>query len=418
MRNVLDIKKENNLNFILPLKCSLGSDAHINIDSVIVVIHLHYKDTVNFYMDYIREIPKDIKILFTTSDPEMAAIIDQLICNWRDNYQIILKENRGRDISAFLVACRREILKYEYCCFLHDKKEKSVVLQEDVEKWVRSLWENTVGSEIYIQNILKTLVSNPQLGILVPPTTLMPHFNMFYANAWYKNYDLAKKLAEDLGLRCNLDSSKTPITIGTVFWAKTSALKKLLQREWHYDDFLPEPLPGDGTISHAIERILAYVAQDAGYDTGWIMTDHYASEEFEYIQETLQKAFPILEESFGVCNVAELDSFDRVNEKLIQFCDVHKKTYIYGKGYYGKRCLSRTRFLRKKVDAFLVTDPEGVTEFDEIPVYEISEEYLSEESGVIIAVSHKKQAEILKIIQSKNAAFSNLYYYDGAWDSN
>lgn len=241
---------------------------------------------------------------------------------------------------------------------------------------------------------------------------------MFYANTWGINFDLADKLAEDLGLCCNLDPSKAPITIGTVFWAKTDALKKLLHKEWRYDDFPPEPLPVDGTISHAIERILAYVAQDAGYDTGWIMTDHYASGEYEYIQEILQKAFSLLAESFGMNYIAELDDFDYINEELIQFCESHKKIYIYGKGYHGKRCMLRMAFLRKKVAAFLVTDSEGVTEFNGIPVYEISEKYLHEDSGVIIAVSHKKQDEIVEIIRSKNAAFSNLYHYAGAWRGN
>lgn len=134
MRNAADIKKEDNLNFILPMKYSLGSDIHIKESSVIVIIHLHYKDTLNCYMDYIRNIPKDIKIIFTASDSEMVAMINQLISSWRSNYQIITKENRGRDISAFLVACRSEILKYDYCCFLHDKKEKKLYTSERYTK--------------------------------------------------------------------------------------------------------------------------------------------------------------------------------------------------------------------------------------------------------------------------------------------
>lgn len=417
MRNVLDIKKENNLNFILPMKYRLGLDVYINRSSVVVIIHLHYKDTVNLYMDYVRNIPKDIKILFTTSDAEMATIIDQLICNWRDDYQIIIKENRGRDISAFLVACRKEILKYQYCCFLHDKKEKEPVFLEDIKKWIWCLWENTVGSEEYILNVLNTFATNPQIGILVPPTTLTPHFTMFYKSIWSQDYDLTNKLAENLGLQCDLDSSKTPITLGTVFWAKTDALKKLLQKEWRYDDFPPEPLPEDGTISHAIERILAYTAQDAGYETGWIMTDHYAGEEFEYIQGAMRKAFFHLRKYSGVRSIAELDNFDRINEELIQFCETYKKIFIYGKGYNGKECLSRMNFLRQKVDAFLVTSPKGVVEFAGIPVKKVSEEYLCEENGVIIAVSYDKQDEILRIIQSINSDFSNIYHYDGIWGS-
>lgn len=415
MRNVADIKREENLNFILPMNYGLDSEFQVDGISAVVVIHLYYKDTVDFYLNYVRNIPKDIEIIFTTSDPEVVAIIDERVCTWRKKYRIILKENRGRDISSFLVSCREEILKHEYCCFLHDRKEKNRVFLEDTVKLIRCMWENAVGSETYIQNILRTFALNPRIGVLTPPVPLTPRSTVLYDNIWYDDFDYAVKLAKKLGLHCNLDRQKAPITIGTTFWARTEALKKLLRLEWRYEDFDPEPLPGDGTLSHAIERIFAYVAQDAEYETGWVMTDGYAGREFEYMQETLQKAFISLREYAGISTVTELDTFDSISLELVQFCQKHKKIYIYGKGYYGKKCLLRLRFLQKEIQAVLVTDPKGVVEFNGIPVYEISEEYLNEESGVIVAVSLDKQDEVLEIIQRKNPCFANLYRYDGVW---
>ncbi len=38
----------------------------------------------------------------------------------------------------------------------------------------------------------------------------------------------------------------------------------------------PEPLPQDGTISHAIERIYPFVAQSAGYPPAVVMSKSYA----------------------------------------------------------------------------------------------------------------------------------------------
>ena len=50
----------------------------------------------------------------------------------------------------------------------------------------------------------------------------------------------------------------------------------LFDHGWQHTDFLPEPLPQDGTISHAIERVYPFVAQAAGYYPAVVMSRDYA----------------------------------------------------------------------------------------------------------------------------------------------
>ena len=40
-------------------------------------------------------------------------------------------------------------------------------------------------------------------------------------------------------------------------------------------------MPIDGTVSHALERMLAYAAQTEGFYTGWLMTEDFARNEIE-----------------------------------------------------------------------------------------------------------------------------------------
>ena len=80
-----------------------------------------------------------------------------------------------------------------------------------------------------------------------------------------------------------------------MFWAKTDALKKLFEHGWKYEDFPEEPLPIDGTISHAIERVLGYVAQDAGYKTGVIMTDKIAAQLLVRVQSDMRVMYEQLQ---------------------------------------------------------------------------------------------------------------------------
>jgi lipopolysaccharide biosynthesis protein len=46
--------------------------------------------------------------------------------------------------------------------------------------------------------------------------------------------------------------------VGTMFWARTSALEPLIGLHLQWDDYPPEPLPYDGTLLHAVERLLPF----------------------------------------------------------------------------------------------------------------------------------------------------------------
>ena len=410
MKNVYDIKLEKSLDFILPLEHKI-KEQDCERGSVLIVVHLHYLETVDEYIKYIDHIPDEMDLIFTISDECVRQRLQEIKTKSKKKDKILEKRNRGRDISSFLVTCRREILKHEYICFLHDKKEKGILQKADTEKWIRSLWENMIGSSAYIDNVLYTFNKNPQLGLLVPPFPVSENFSFsLYTDAWQGDFEVTRNLANEMNLQCELDSSKQPITLGTVFWAKVSALKKLFEIEWKYEDFPEEPLENDGTISHAIERILAYVAQDLGFETGWVMTDRYAGEEFEYTQMVLRKSFERLTKSLDIRNISELDHYEKRIERLSQFANTYDCLYIYGAGIRGKRYLSLLKMIQKKPAAFLVSDRcNNPTNIYEIPVYSISEIDLDENSGIIVGVSEQYQEEILSNIKKKNRQFCNIY---------
>ena len=53
--------------------------------------------------------------------------------------------------------------------------------------------------------------------------------------------------------------------IGTMFWARTKALAPLIELNLRYEDFPEEPLPIDGTMLHALERLLPLITEKAGF---------------------------------------------------------------------------------------------------------------------------------------------------------
>ena len=49
-------------------------------------------------------------------------IVEQAFKQLNNNVQVIVIQNRGRDVSALLVATKKFIMNYDYVCFMHDKK--------------------------------------------------------------------------------------------------------------------------------------------------------------------------------------------------------------------------------------------------------------------------------------------------------
>lgn len=410
MENVRNIRKENNMYYILPEHSVENERIHILPSEIAVIAHLYYIDTLEVYFDYFEKIPTDIIIYIVSSNPIVWERV-RIYSEQKSNIVLLEKKNRGRDISALLVAGREIVLNYKYVCFVHDKKEKNEIAKRDTDLWIRNLWDNTLKSAEYIQNVLNVFSQNPNIGLLVPPEPMGEYFNTWYMNnAWGMNYENTKQLADELGLNCNLDERLAPITIGTAFWCKVDALKKLFEKKWNYEDFDEEPLANDGTLSHAIERIFAYVAQDAGYDTGIVMATSFAARQINFLQESMTVAGCLLKKEFGIKNIHELNNFEKRKEGVLEFCKKNKSIYLYGAGEIGKRCLQVVRVIGYRPDGFIVS--KSVLENDEvegIPVKEWDEIENTQDIGVIVTVGRQFKKEVISELEKKG--FHNYIVY-------
>lgn len=402
MRNVYDIKNQEKLNIVLMKNNVIEALPLKDNRRVGVFIHLYYTDTLDYYAKYINRIPLCIDIYISYSDNIIKDKISSML-NRNNQVCFIKKENRGRDISAFLVAFRKYMLNYQYICFLHDKKEKIKTRKRTIEEWIYSLWENMLASAEYINNIIWKLETNNALGLLVPPSIISEHSNIAIENIWYGDYENTKQLAERLNLNCDMDVKKTPITQGTCFWAKTDAIKKLIDYEWKYQDFPNEPLPSDGTISHAVERILAYVAQDAGFLTGWVMTDEYANDYIVKLLNAYAGSFRILENELGIRDLDEVECRKVVLEKIKKFIDKSDKIYIYGAGKRAKIIFKIFVEVGDIPEAFVVSNkPENKKFFLGIRVVSLDELDITGNMRFIVGVGVKLKDEIVDNLHKHN----------------
>ncbi len=415
MKNVYDIKREKNLNYVFPTReCAAVMSKRDWMNKTLVVMHLHYADMLEAHISYIGRIPEGIDVIVTTADEEMETrLLHEPVCQ-KQRVRIVRKKNRGRDISSFLVACREEILRYEYFCFVHDKKEKSEVSKSETALLVSELWDNLLGSREYICNVLDFMEQNRDIGVLVPPLSVGDYQANAFLNTWFKNFENVVKMLSVLEVKADLDREKPPITLGTVFWARTAALRKLLEHGWTYEDFDPEPLPNDGTLSHAIERSLAYIAQDAGYDTGWLKTDCCAGARDEVMTQLLGSCFELLYRELGIRSPFQVANYEAMKKEMVSFAGQFSKLYIYGAGVYGKGCLTMMRNLGLEPEGFVISNGESVAsgmKVDGLPVEEIGAVKWTEDCGIVVAVGVTNVNAVLAVIRENLPGFENYVLF-------
>ena len=245
---------------------------------VLLIAHLFFDDIWEYAFDYLLNVPEYIDILITTDTYEKKEFFEENISkNLKNNVNVIKIEPRGRDMSSLFVASREIVKKYDYFCFMHDKKSKGAGFITVGATFRDVLWENSLASPEYINSIVSELDENDSLGLIVPPRVYHgPYFKSYINNYWVKNFEFCLNLLNQMGIVTPISKKYPPLVIGNCFWAKYDAVEPIFDLYLEYDDFPEEPMPGDGTISHALERVYGYVAASRGYYTEIVMTDDYA----------------------------------------------------------------------------------------------------------------------------------------------
>ncbi|MEP6878469.1 MAG: rhamnan synthesis F family protein [Nitrosospira sp.] len=160
--------------------------------------------------------------------------------------------NRGRDIGPFLTAFGTTFIdSYDVVGHFHTKK--SIDLRDEMigKKWYHFLLENLLGGKKNMADIiLGHMAADPSIGIVFPDDS--------HVVGWGSNRSYADILGQQLGIDTFPENFVFPV--GTMFWTRVEALRPLFDLGLTWQDYPIEPLPYDGTILHALERLLPFVA--------------------------------------------------------------------------------------------------------------------------------------------------------------
>ncbi|MDV2449659.1 rhamnan synthesis F family protein [Xanthomonas hortorum] len=259
--------------------------------NVAICAHVYYPDMVEELLQLGDTIPCKYDFIATTETEEKKALIEQAAAGRENINEVIVRvveRNRGRDMSSLFITCRDLFIgdRYNLVCRLHTKKTPHVHNgRSNVFK--RHMFENLLKSSGYTANVLDMFRDHPWIGVAVPSIIQMSYGTL--GHAWGTNRARTMEVAKRIGIDVKFDSYTPVGAFGGMFWFRPKALHKLFAHPWQWTDFEAEPYPLDGSLGHALERIITYVAQDAQFTTQQILSSRLAEWNFAVLEYKLQK---------------------------------------------------------------------------------------------------------------------------------
>lgn len=226
--------------------------------SLQVAVHAHFYYP-ELAVDFLRRLSLNRlrSDLFLTTDSEVKAdfLRDAALAYRQGRVTIRLVPNRGRDWGAFLTGILPEIdPDYDIVGHLHGKRSPHSSVGDP---WREFMWEHLLGSRHSMGDLIAgRFAADARLGLVFADDPHLPD--------WDGNLDVASRLVRQMGFEATLPPY-IDFPVGSMFWARVAALRPLTKLRLAWEDYPDEPVPNDGSLLHALERLVPFVVAKAGY---------------------------------------------------------------------------------------------------------------------------------------------------------
>ncbi|MGZ3158719.1 MAG: rhamnan synthesis F family protein, partial [Burkholderiaceae bacterium] len=239
------------------------SELDVEGASVAIHIHLFYAEMLEEFVSRLRGLKANFDLYVSVPHSVDAATVQATLTKMLPQAGAIVVEivpNRGRDIAPLIIQFGARLADYDVIGHFHTKKSPH-------------------GSSLsnWCSEILNCLLGHPNnpggrvahfIGMLQGDAAIIyPEGNLNIlkdSTGWAANYELARTILERYSTISIADYMAVEFSEGSMFWARAESLRNFLLLPLTYNDFPPEPIPADGTIAHALERLLLIFASQHG----------------------------------------------------------------------------------------------------------------------------------------------------------
>ena len=225
---------------------------------IAVFLHAFHLDLLPEVRAYLEHIPFPADLFVSTDTEPKREAVTAAFADWpTGRVTVAATPNRGRDIAPKLYGFGAAHDDYEYVLHLHTKQSPH---DDRLAGWRGYLYETLLGSPEVVRGVFAAFAACPTLGLLAPQHVdeLRPWIR------WGLNHRPAEALALRMGFPLPMEAP-LDFPSGSMFWARTAALRPLLDLGLGFYDFPAEAGQTDGTLAHAIERLYFLVCEEAGF---------------------------------------------------------------------------------------------------------------------------------------------------------
>ena len=233
---------------------------------IAVQVHVFYIDLIKTIINKTNNIPVKFDLFITVTCLKHLYFIKNNFKNLSNanKFEIISVKNKGRDVYPFLTQLKLIFKNYKYICHIHTKKTLFNSFQNFGNLWRNYLFNNLLGSQNIVSEILTYFENNKNLGFIFPET--YQGVFLLYGNILnYKDKLMMNNILKILFPKKQYEIGKfIDFPEGNMFWAKIKSIHQIFNLA-NEDYFPKEKGQIDGEIMHGIERIWLYIVKLNGY---------------------------------------------------------------------------------------------------------------------------------------------------------
>lgn len=219
------------------------------------VVHAWHADLLPEIFDALGNSGIAWRIVVTTA-PEREKAVRNELSRLGVEAEVVVFPNRGRDVLPFLkILARLAIDGTRILLKLHTKRSEH---RTDGDRWRHELLA-ALTSAGRAPRLLKAFENNENLGAIAPDEHALPLKGYVGANARW-----LERLRERMGVEHLPDNR---FIAGSMFWARVDALSPLLEMDLCDWEFEIEAGQVDGTLAHALERMVTLAVAQRGLRT-------------------------------------------------------------------------------------------------------------------------------------------------------
>ena len=281
LENLTEISRVMHFNYVVPTYASYREKIEKKAAVFILVESILHR---SLYKKYLEAIPNELDVYLLGNKEECIQIQKEYFSN-RESIEIIELENdyTAKVNRALQLAKER----YEYICIANMRNVENIQPYSNEISWQYSDWENILGSEAMVRNIIETFEGNKRLGMLIPPVPGYGEMFAVMADGWMGCFEAVADSLKQIGISANMKQGDEPIApVGGSFWLKVEN----------------STIENVGKITDEMKILcldMPFIVQAAGYYTGILYSDSYAAIEMTNQDYMMRETNKTVFEKYG-----------------------------------------------------------------------------------------------------------------------